>query len=117
MMNDQLSKHIIKKLFVATFENRIWFTIVYTSFLNKPHNLSLHPYVAKRDSQFYFMKYQNTAIFEPNLYQIGAQYSVLFQCFSQPDVERQSSICRLKLEITFAIIKLLYNLINIQTPL
>ena len=53
MMNDQLSKHIVEKLYVATFENRMWFTLVYTSFLNKPLNLSLHPYVAKRDSQFF----------------------------------------------------------------
>ena len=45
-------------------------------------------------------------VLRTNLYQTGAQSSILFQSLLLTEAERQSSIC-LKLEITFAIIKLL----------
>ena len=42
-----------------------------------------------------------------NLHQTGAQFLVLFQSLSLSEAERQSLVCSLKSEITFAIIKLL----------
>ena len=41
--------YYIEKLFAATFENSIWFTFVYISFLDKPLNFSFHSCVSKRD--------------------------------------------------------------------
>ena len=47
------------------------------------------------------------SILPTNLYQTGAQFPVLFQFLSLSEAERQSLVCSLKSEITFAIIKLL----------
>ena len=46
-------------------------------------------------------------VLQTNLYQTGAQSPILFQSLSLSEAERQSSICSLKSDITFAIIKLL----------
>ena len=43
----------------------------------------------------------------------GSQSPVLFQTLLPSELEHGSSICSLKLEITFAVIKLLHTLIDI----